>query len=427
MTPRVLLLLPTSTYRTHDFMVAAERRGVLVVVASEEPSTMERLAGESLLTLHFGDPEGCADKVVAFDEKHPLRAVIAVDEETAVVAAVIAERLGFPANAPEAAERARLKHAMREALAAAGVPAPAHRVLTTDEDPRAAARGVRYPAVVKPVFLSGSRGVQRVDDEDAFVRAFEWTRELLARPELAKRGGEHAKKLLVEDFVPGPEVALEAILTAGELTPLALFDKPDPLDGPYFEETIYVTPSRLPAETQAKIANVTAQAAAALGLRHGPIHAELRLPLDPVDPLDPLNPLNPLKMSPSVLEIAGRSIGGLCSRTLRFGLGLSLEELILKHALGEDVTADKRESKAAGVMMIPIPKKGELMKLEGLEDARAVKGIEEVTITVHLGANLIPLPEGSTYLGFIFAKAETPEKTERALHEAHKRLEFRID
>lgn len=412
MPPRVLLLLPTSTYRTHDFMAAAARQGVLVVVASEEPSTMEHLAGDSLLTLHFGDPKGSAEKVAAFHEKHPLRAVIAVDEETAVVASVIGERLGFPRNAPEAAERARLKHVMREALAAAGVPAPAHRVFTTDDDPRAAALGVRYPAVIKPVFLSGSRGVQRVDDEDAFVRAFEWTRELLARPELAKRGGGHARTVLVEDFVFGPEVALEAILTDGELTTLALFDKPDPLDGPYFEETIYVTPSRLPAETQAKIANVTAQAAAALDLRHGPIHAELRLP--------------PGK-SPSVLEIAGRSIGGLCSRTLRFGLGLSLEELILKHALGEDVTTEKRESKAAGVMMIPIPKKGELTKIEGLEDAKAVEGIEEVTITVHRGAYLIPLPEGSTYLGFIFAKAETPEKVEQALRKAHKALTFQIE
>ncbi len=399
-------------------MAAAERRGVLVVVASEEPSTMERFAGESLLTLDFGDPQGSAQKVAAFHEKHPLRAAIAVDEETAVVASVIAERLGFPGNAPEAAARARLKHVMREALAAAGVPAPAHRVFTTDDDPRAAAREVRYPAVIKPVFLSGSRGVQRVDDEDAFVRALEWTRELLARPELAKRGGEHAKTILVEDFVPGSEVALEAILTEGELTPLALFDKPDPLDGPYFEETIYVTPSRLPAETQAKIANVTAQAAAALDLRQGPIHAELRLPPGPLDPFG---------KSPSVLEIAGRSIGGLCSRTLRFGLGLSLEELILKHALGQDVTTDKRESKAVGVMMIPIPKQGEFIKLEGLEDAKAVEGIEEVTITVHQGANLIPLPEGSTYLGFIFARAETPKEAEQALRKAHEALTFQIE
>lgn len=392
-------------------MDAAEHLGARVVVASEEASTMEPLAEDSLLTLDFLDPEGSAAKVAAFHERYPLNAVVSVDEETAVVASTIGEELGLPHNAPEAARRARLKHEMRNALEAAGVPGPRHRVFETTEDPRRATAEVSYPAVMKPVFLSGSRGVVRVDDEEAFVRGLEWMRGFLADSDVSKRGGELARLVLVEDYVPGEEVALEGLLTDGRLEVLALFDKPDPLEGPYFEETIYVTPSRLPARRQDEILDVTARAAAAIGLHHGPIHAELRLP--PGE-------------APSVIEIAGRSIGGLCSRTLRFGLGLSLEELILRHALGHDVSEIRREENAAGVMMIPIPRGGVLEEVTGLDDAKSVNAIDEVTITAPLGKRLVPLPEGSSYLGFIFARAETPAEVEAALREAHQRLRFTI-
>lgn len=411
MSPRVLLLLPTSTYRTHDFMQAASRVGARVVVASEEASTMERLAGDSLLTLDFLDAAGSAAKVAAFHERYPLSAIVSVDEETTVVASTLSRELGLAHNPPEAAIRARLKHEMRRALDAAGVSGPAHLVLETAEDPRRAASRVRYPAVVKPTFLSGSRGVHRVNDEQEFVDAFEWLRRFLARPEIFERGGEHAGLLLVEDYVPGEEVALEGLLSDGDLEVLAIFDKPDPLEGPYFEETIYVTPSRLVSPRQDEIIATASRAAAALGLRHGPIHVELRLPPD-----EP----------PSVIEIAGRSIGGLCSRTLRFGLGISLEELILRHALGHDLSKLHREAEAAGVMMIPIPKAGTLEAVTGLDDARSLEAIEDVTITATLGAELVPLPGGASYLGFIFARAATPVEVERALRSAHEKLELVI-
>ena len=217
--------------------------------------------------------------------------------------------------------------------------------------------------------------------------------------------------MLVEQFVDGPEVALEAILTRGELRVLALFDKSDPLDGPFFEETIYVTPSRLAAEMQAEIAQCAAQAARALGLTEGPIHAELRLAKD----------------GPSVIEVNARSIGGLCSRMLRFGTGMSLEELIIRHALEEDCELPQRQSQATGVMMIPTTHAGRLVEVRGLDRATAVSGVDDVTISAHLGQRLIPLPEGSQYLSFIFARAESPQAVEAALRDSHAQLEIVIE
>ncbi|HEY1433771.1 MAG TPA: ATP-grasp domain-containing protein, partial [Thermoanaerobaculia bacterium] len=294
--------------------------------------------------------------------------------------------------------------------AAAGVPSPAHRVFRSEEDPRAAAARVRFPCVLKPTFLSASRGVIRADDAAGFVAAWQRIARLLAAPEVASRGGDAARQILVEDFVPGREVALEGILMEGALRVLALFDKPDPLDGPFFEETIYVTPSRLPDDVQRRCAAVAAHGARALGLRHGPVHAEMRVHQSEV----------------WIIEMAARSIGGLCSRTLRFGTGFSLEALILSQALGLETPPGEREAAAAAVMMIPIPRGGTLEAVRGLEAARAVSEVVEVTISAHVGQAIVPLPEGDRYLGFIFSRAPTPDRAEAALREAHARLEFRI-
>jgi biotin carboxylase len=338
--------------------------------------------------------------------------VIPVDEETAVAAAAIAEALGLPCNSPEAAMRARLKHRMREALDAGGVSQPSFTIARTGDDPRLLARGLAFPLVLKPVFLSGSRGVARVDTKESFVERFLWLRQFLATPELRERGGADADVVLLEEFVEGPELALEGIVTDGRLRVLALFDKPDPLQGPFFEETIYVTPSRLPRSLQSEIARVTAEAAQAIGLRHGAVHAELRLRDGE---------------APAVIEIAARSIGGLCSRTLRFGLGISLEELILRHALGREVEGLSREEMASGVMMIPTPGAGTLVAIRGLEEARSIPGVEGVEITAHPGKRLVPLPEESSYLGFLFARGASPESVETALREAHARLSFEVE
>jgi biotin carboxylase len=407
---RLLLLLPTRTYRTEDFIDAAHTLGVDLVCASEKPSTLEALAPDSLLTLDFADPDAAASSVAGWSKERPLAAVVGVDDVTAAAAAAIAARLGLRASAPSAVAAARDKFQMRQCLAAAGVRVPRFRRIALGENPVLAARGVEFPCVLKPLSLSASRGVIRANTTEQFVVAFKRITALLARDDVTV-SGDAARYLLAEEYVPGLEVALEGLLIDGRLHVLALFDKPDPLEGPFFEETIYVTPSRLPEAVQQAIRTTTAAACAALGLTEGPIHAELRVNDD----------------GPWVLEIAARSIGGLCSRTLRFGTGMTLEEIILRHALGWPIDTLERQRPAAGVMMIPISRGGMLKAVHGVEDAKTTAHVEDVVISVHLGQEVVPLPEGWQYLGFIFARAAAPADVEDALRIAHSRLRFTID
>jgi biotin carboxylase len=407
---RVLLLVPTTSYRTADFLRAAAKLGLDVTVGSEEPSTMESLNPAGLLTLDFRDPAACARRAVEAAREWPIEAVVGVDEPTAAAAASIAEALGLPHNPFEAVAAAGHKGRMREALARAGVRSPRHRLFRVDENPADAASRTAYPCVLKPTSLSASRGVIRADDAVSFEAAWRRIGAILAEPDAARRSGAAAGEILVEDFVPGAEVALEGLLVGGRLRVLALFDKPDPLDGPYFEETLYVCPSRLPARAQGSVRAAAERAALALGLTEGPIHAELRWDGE----------------AAWIIEIAARSIGGLCARTLRFGAGISLEELVLRRALGLSLPEGPADGGAAGVMMIPIPAAGVLEEVRGQEAARGVPGIEDVVISAHPGQRLVPLPEGSRYLGFLFARAERPEDAEAALRDAHAKLEFRI-
>ncbi len=299
----------------------------------------------------------------------------------------------------------RDKAALRRALAAAGVAQPRYRVAGAGDDVGRMATEVGLPCVVKPVSLSASRGVMRADDGPAAVEAARRVRAILAQA-----GEDPEGPLLIESFVPGPEVAVEGLLRAGQLGVLAVFDKPDPLDGPYFEETIYVTPSRLARATHDAVTALVARACAALGLAEGPVHAEVRVGAHGC----------------SILEVAARSIGGLCSRALRFGAGVSLEELILRHALGLGLDGLRREAPAAGVMMVPIPRSGVLTGVGGVDAARAVEGIVGLEITVARGRPVQALPEGDRYLGFLFARAATAAEVEAALRQAHARLEIAI-
>jgi biotin carboxylase len=294
---------------------------------------------------------------------------------------------------------------MRRALGAAGVPQPEHRTVGANDDPAALAAEVGLPCVVKPLSLSASRGVIRADDPRAAAAAAGRVRAILA-----EAGEDPEGPLLVERYVPGAELAVEGLLRAGSLEPLAVFDKPDPLEGPYFEETIFTTPSRLPGETVAAVTGLAADACEALGLREGPVHAELRIDGE----------------SAWVLELAARSIGGLCSRSLRFGIGVSLEEVILRHALGLPLGDLRREAAASGVMMLPIPRAGVLREVRGQDEARAVRGIAGLEISIGRDRPVRPLPEGDRYLGFLFARGETPAQVEVALRAAHERLEIDI-
>lgn len=408
---RVLLLLPTTTYRTKAFLDAALKLDVDVVVASEQPSTLANKNPEGLLTLDFSQPDNAARQVKEFASNYPIDAVIPVDEDTAVVAASAAQSLNLKHNSVEAAITAKNKHRMREVLDRSGVQVPRFWHLSLDEDAREVAARVNYPCVIKPVFLSTSRGVMRADNEEEFASVVARLHRIVSDPKIARRGGPLAREALVEEFVSGVEVAVEGLITDGEFRMLAIFDKPDPLDGPYFEETIYVTPSRLAPDVQRQIVDTTAAATRAMGLAKGPVHAELRVN----------------DGGPWVIEVAARAIGGLCSRALRFNEGLSLEELIVRHALGEDVRSIERERQAAGVMMIPIPGAGVLKEVLGIESAKAVREIEDVMITAHITQRIAPPPEGASYLGFIFSRADTPDRVEAALREAHAQLEFVID
>lgn len=416
---RVLLLLPTRTYRATDFLEAALKLNVEVVVASEEAATTADLSPRHTLVLDFSAPTAATQTIVAFAETYPIAAIVGVDDDTTLLATAASEALGLPHNPVASAKATRNKYLLRHALATNGVSTPAYQRFSIEDNP-AEIIGVGlpnpyrpdtqidFPCVIKPLSLSASRGIIRADTPAEFIEAFQRTTKLLRT--LQKSDDPPPQYLLVEDYIPGIEVALEGILLDGELKTLALFDKPDPLEGPFFEETLYVTPSRLSVDIQETLHRATAEAAAALGLRHGPIHAELRYN----------------DKGAHLIEIAARTIGGLCARTLRFGTGMSLEELVLRHAMGQQVEALQREKQAAGVMMIPIPKAGILGEVRGKTAAHCVDGIVEVNITIPIGGEVVPLPEGARYLGFIFARAETPEAVEAALREAHRQLEFVI-
>ncbi len=407
---RVLLLMTSNSYRAGAFLDAARALGVEVVAGTDRPQALEGLNPAGHLTLDFDDVRDATRAIVEFAARHPLDAVLATDDEGVVLAAMAAEALGLRHHAPAAVRTARSKLSSREAFVRAGLPSPRFERFSLDDDPAALARRVEFPCVVKPLFLAASRGVIRADDPAQLAAAVRRVGALLARPELAAQGGMLAREVLVEGYIPGVEVALEGLVSRGRLRTLALFDKPDPLEGPFFEETIYVTASRLDAAVQAAFEVCAARAVEALGLNDGPVHAELRVNERGVFPL----------------EIAPRSIGGLCSRALRFGDGVSLETLILRHALGMETDSLERESCGSGVMMIPIPRAGTLEEVRGLEAARRVALIEDVRISIPAGQDLVPLPEGNRYLGFIFARGETPEGVEAALRESHGRLTFDI-
>ncbi len=401
---RILLLMSPATYRAGAFLSAAKKLNIEVIVGIDLPEQLSEY-WHVPLGLDFLNPDASVRTIVEFAQKNPIHAIISVDDSAVEIAARAGAALGLAHNSPRAAEAARDKLLMRTQMAKGGAPCPVFRPFSLSADPAWIATQVTYPCVLKPLRLSGSRGVIRADNVSEFITAFNRLKRLLL-----SEGYSEQDSFLVEDFIPGFEVALEGILTHGQLKVLTLFDKPDPLDGPFFEETIYVTPSRLSAKIQQDIAHCVAVAAASLDLHEGPVHAELRVN----------------EQGPWMLEIAGRSIGGLCSTILEFGSGICLEELILRNAIGQEITSIEREQHAAAVMMIPIASAGMLKAVHGVEEAERVPLITGVEITAKLNHPLVPLPEGASYLGFIFARGDTPSEVEEAIRRAHRLLKFDI-
>ncbi len=417
--PRVLLLATTTGYQAQAFVDAAEKLGLEVVFGTDRCHILDDPWGDDALPLRFEDPQENTRKIAEAARERPFVALIQIGDRATETAALASKALGLLNHPPEAAEACRDKYLAHGRLRQAGLNVPDYRRFPLDADPRALlATGtvtLDAPRVLKPLALSASRGVIRADTAEEFVRAFERIRALLKSPEVGVLREETSNFIQVETYIEGDEVAVEAVVDRGRLRVLAIFDKPDPLTGPFFEETIYVTPSRMPRATQQEIVETLAKATAALGLYHGPVHAELRINSSGI----------------WVMEVAARSIGGLCSRALRFEIPLvdkevSLEELLIRLMLGLDISRIYREDAASGVMMIPIPAAGFYQETQGIDEARATSGIEDVVITAKVSQKLVPLPEGSSYLGFIFARGGSPGFVENALRRAHERLRFVI-
>jgi biotin carboxylase len=392
---RVLLLVPARTYRAADFILAAERMGLDLVVASDGALPL----GRAVIPARSADLDASARRIVALAGS--VDAVVAVDTPMLVLAATVAAKLGLPNHPVDAVRAALDKAAQRQRWAAAGVPQPSFLLVPAGDSVRQAAEAVGFPCVVKATSLSASQGVLRADDPAAAVEAARRVRQVLDEAERPA-----AEPLLVEEYLAGPELSIDGVMTAGDLTVTAVFDKPGMPDGPTFEETLLVTPSRLAAGTLAAAVRVAADAARALGLCTGPVHAELRI----------------CDRGPAMLELAPRSIGGLCSRALHFPGGASLEEIVLANALGRPVPAAAGPARSAGVFMLPVPRPGILRAVEGRDGALAVPGVTGLTITIPPGQRVRPLPDGDRYLGFVFAEADTPAGVEQALTAAVARL-----
>lgn len=396
---RVLLIAPHSSYRTIPFVEAASRLGVDTLVASEgQHSVISAYLDGLHIDLHQSDAALAA--ILRAARARPFAAIIGTDDMTTELAALAAQQLGLSHNPPAAVRFARRKDLARQRLAQQGVPVPKHRCIDLRAPLAAQAERLDFPCVLKPLTLSASRGVIRVDNLEQFLHACARIERLLQSEEVEERD-----VILAEDFIAGVEVAVEGVLRGGALEILAIFDKPDPLDGPYFEESYYIAPSRLPRATQSSLQRRVQAACDAYGLREGPIHAECRVNSQDV----------------WILEVAARTIGGLCGRLFRTAAGCSLEELVLAHSLGRWSASERLEG-AAGVLMIPVPKAGILRRVEGVLAAQGVPHIDEVVIQLREGHELVPWPEGSSYLGFIFARAPTPEQAEAALRKAHSQL-----
>lgn len=399
----VLLIASKTGYQTRVFAEAATALGFDVALATDRCHVLEDPWGDNATAVRFDEPEA-ASLTLARRFPH-IEGVLAVGDRPTTLAALTAQRLGLDYHAIEAVEICRSKHRLRSALSAAGLLAPAHYLLSLEERPNSARW---YPCVLKPLGLSASRGVIRANDDAEFAAAFGRIRHILELSEIREHRDRQDRFIQVEQFIPGREFAFEGVVEAGQLHVFAVFDKPDPLDGPYFEETIYVQPARVSTAVRQNIAAAAAAGVRALGLRRGPVHGEMRVN----------------EAGVWILEIAARPIGGLCAQSLRFQEGSPLEHVLLRHAAGENIGSLRLAPAASGVMMIPIPRNGLYRGVTGLDKSALVNGIENVVITAKEGQRFQRLPEGNSYLGFLFARAETAGEVEEALRRAHARLEF---
>ena len=400
----VLLVAPHNSYRIHAYVKAASHLGIKIVIASQSSYSLVSAVADGL-QVDFSDDNSSLQVVLQADRDHHFQAVISTDDGAVRLAAVLAQALGLPSNAPDSAELTRRKDLARKRLHSRGAVVPFFRVVNISSSLESKLNQLQYPVVVKPLAMSGSKGVIRANNHQECLNAIARIKPILA--DITNQfEREH---VLIEGYISGKEVAFEGLLRKGELRQLTIFDKPDQMEGPFFEETYYVTPTQILEAEQSLVHRRVTEACEAYGLREGPIHAELRL----------------LNDEAYIIEMASRTIGGDCADMLEFGLNIGLEELVLLQALGKPLDIPSLEE-SVGVLMIPIPSRGLLRRVEGIGKAKKVPHIMDIGISVREGYEVVPLPEGSSYLGFIFAKAPTAELVEVALRKAHMCLKIVI-
>ena len=399
---RLLLVSHHNSYRIAPYIKAALNLGLEVTIASQGKHSLVTEVANGL-HIDFDDVNAAHKEILKENQKRPFTGILGSDDQTVELAAYAAKTLKLPHNPPRAALYSHRKDLARAQLSLTGCPVPIHCLLDLNLPVKNQMAGLPWPCVIKPLNMSASRGVIRTNNKDEFITACERLRPIIAdsQEEFEQR------HLLIEDYIDGIEIAYEGFLQNGELETITIFDKPDPLTGPYFAETIYVTPTALSDELQLSIKKVIQKACLAYGLRSGAIHAECRI--------DSENRI-------WILEVASRTIGGDCARVLD-NENFSIEELAILLAIGQPVTPYIAEQ-ARGVMMIPIRQKGLLKRVEGLLQASKIKHIDKIDIIIGEGHELIPLPEGNQYLGYIFASAESTEQVTAAIREAYALLKF---
>lgn len=412
---RILIFAMKLGYQTRAFDEAAAKLGVALSFVTDRCHQLDDPWRDHAMPVHFAEPEAAAVAVIQRQDGRRVDGVLALGDRPTLAAAYAARGLGLAHNHPASVEACRSKLRMREVFRDAGLLGPWFREVPLLAIPEPSLLGIQYPCVLKPIALSASQGVVRANNREEFIAGATRLKRLLESAEIQATREPNLDRMIVEGYLPGTEVAVEGLLTEGELRVLAIFDKPDPLEGPYFEETIYVKPSRLGASEQGAIEKSFADAVQALGLSHGPVHGEFRLNEGGVWPI----------------EVAARPMGGLCARALRFqAVGLEetfgLEELLLRHALEMPGREARGEAAASGVLMIPVPASGILEKINGADEARGVAGVTDLEITARLHDYIAAWPEGSSYLGFLFARGTRAEEVEAALREGHGRLKIEI-
>lgn len=413
--PGIFIFAAKLGYQTRAFDAAARKLGIELSFVTDRCHRLDDPWHDRALPVHFENPEEAAYAVMRAQPGKRVDGILALGDRPTLAAAYAARGLGVTHNHPASVEACRSKLRMREVFRDAGLRVPWFRSVPLRAIPEPALLGIEYPCVLKPLSLSASQGVVRVNNREEFLAGAARIKRLLESAEIQATREPNLDRMIVEGYLPGREVALEGLLTEGELRILAIFDKPDPLEGPYFEETIYVTPSRLSVAEQEAIGKSFADATRALGLTHGPVHGEFRLNQQGIWPI----------------EVAARPIGGLCAKALRFAAAgerepIGLEELLLRHAADMPGKDAPREEAASGVLMIPVPASGILEGIEGVEEAQRMPGITELEITARLHDFVAAWPEGSSYLGFLFARGERPEEVERALRDGHAKLKFSL-